>query len=1018
MSVIDQMLLGNWPVADDPAYSSSPQIASELSGSSIGIPGFPPFVTDAQDALDALYNLAIIIEALSAEVSFIPILNVVAFLIDIVLLLLPQFMGRPRQEATLNCANNLLKAKNSAAILAGQQILRIFQQWDIVISESGPGEVIVASIVSQMVNNLTGQGITLQHARSIVLYQFQQGADNLGVIHPRLNQPVAPGTQIFGPQGFQRIFQDLVDKLVAQGQTQAKAEEHALIDLLKYVPLKWINHIYIGHQPNNPPPGGCPPDHHWDKTANNGQGGCVPDICKKNHHWDPTANNGDGGCVPDNCPPGYHWDHTINFGAGGCTPDFPKPPGPPPPWTPPPGTPPLGQPDPEGDEITNELCKQMQDNTLATLYMLDRLTNAVSGSTDPNCCANIVAAITPIATAINALIAALPAPAGAPVINFAPVITVDVPPGPPPTVTINESPSDLSGVVEQLKRRNDDLQVPEDWKTQLIQSGAVPLDLVPLLQSTTWETVEAAVANALGYMMGVGFENYLDAVERIFKVVIKPVAGVIWKILTDFIAGFDLGSGDAMTQVANAAKAVVKALDGAVIATFGTAANLVIDGYESGISGIDTTTEAGISQVTQILMGRALELGMSAHVIANLCEMTYFTKQLGFNSTAALLAELAGFHEVIIQSHRPFMTAALGRPATQSFNRKYPSTLPGIGPAMTLFARRKMLQSDAQHLADSAGYNRSWQTALFAGAYRPLSARALATLVQDTPFNRAQMQEILEDNAFSPDHVQTMLDLLEYNSTKNLRNSYISQAETAYKQGVISDDEMHQIVIDAGWSDQAWQLVNSKILIERRMTLASEVEKQVIPLVANGNITADAGLQQLEAAGVQDWYAQLVITLATTKAEIHAAKLEAAAEAKLKRQRQVNLTRAATSEYQRGAIDLPALGAALLAIGLDPTLAASITAVQDATRAGKLRFVFGQFLTPEDAKVLEERVAAIEGQFKKQLLTRDQTAQQLSSLNIPPDQVAALLARWAAALAATGKYAYLLSPLTGQPPTP
>jgi len=57
--------------------------------------------------------------------------------------------------------------------------------------------------------------------------------------------------------------------------------------------------------------------------------------------------------------------------------------------------------------------------------------------------------------------------------------------------------------------------------------------------------------------------------------------------------------------------------------------------------------------------------------------------------------------------------------------------------------------------------------------------------------------------------------------------------------------------------------------------LASEVEKQVIPLIANGNITADDGFQQLEAAGIQDWYANLVVTLATTKAEIHQAKIDA-----------------------------------------------------------------------------------------------------------------------------------------------
>jgi hypothetical protein len=308
--------------------------------------------------------------------------------------------------------------------------------------------------------------------------------------------------------------------------------------------------------------------------------------------------------------------------------------------------------------------------------------------------------------------------------------------------------------------------------------------------------------------------------------------------------------------------------------------------------------------------------------------------------------------------------------------------------------------------------------ALQAGAYRPLSARALATLTLDQPFDTATMREILEDNAMSPDHVNFMLTLLEYNSTKNVRATYVSEAETAYGKGVLGDDELTQILGDIGWSSAAISYVKSKVLLQRRITLASEVEKQVIPLIANGNITADQGLQQLEAAGVQDWYAQLVVTLATTKAEIHAAKLEAAAEAKLELQRQRNLTRAAIAEYQRGVLDSAGLTAALVALGLDPTLVASVVLVQDSTRTGKLRLKFGQLLLPQDAKILGDRVSAIEDQFKKELLTLDQARAQLDGLNIDAPERDALLAQWAAMLAAATTHGYLVNPLTGQKTAP
>jgi hypothetical protein len=127
------------------------------------------------------------------------------------------------------------------------------------------------------------------------------------------------------------------------------------------------------------------------------------------------------------------------------------------------------------------------------------------------------------------------------------------------------------------------------------------------------------------------------------------------------------------------------------------------------------------------------------------------------------------------------------------------------------------------------------------------------------------------------------------------------------------------------------------------------------------------------------------------------------------------LTKAAVAEFQRGVLDQAGLTAALALAGLDPLLIASIVAVQDATRAGRLKLVFGQLLSPEDAKVLTDRVAAIEGQFKKQLLTLDQVHAQLGALNVDQNEANALIARWSAALTATGKYSYLVNPLTGRP---
>jgi hypothetical protein len=227
----------------------------------------------------------------------------------------------------------------------------------------------------------------------------------------------------------------------------------------------------------------------------------------------------------------------------------------------------------------------------------------------------------------------------------------------------------------------------------------------------------------------------------------------------------------------------------------------------------------------------------------------------------------------------------------------------------------------------------------------------------------------------------------------------------------MADAELRQSLTDLGWSNDAVNLVIQRAALQRRVTLAQKVEQQIIPLVAQGSITSDAGLQQLEAAGVQPWHAELDITLATTKATIHAAKLEAALEERELRQTQRNLTRAAIAEFQSGTIDGAALTAQLVLIGLPASLIASIVSVQEATRVGRARSVYGKLLSPADAKLLTERVAAIAQQYKDTLISAAVAEAQLKQLGVDAADITALIARWAASLKKKPGSAVLLPPV-------
>src|SRR6266850_2479031 len=692
------------------------------------------------------------------------------------------------------------------------------------------------------------------------------------------------------------------------------------------------------------------------------------------------------------CPPGTHWDPATET----CVANFVPPPIIIPPTPPPPPPPETGHPNPLGDEITYELCLQMKANADAVIFAINQLQGALGG--DPAgataCCANVVTAINLVSKSLLQIFALLNAQAAkpAPPMTFAPVITIDVPPQPPPNITVDAPATDVSGIVDQLAKIFKTLDVPLSTYQWMAEQGWITPELLQQLDTGD---------------LGSGLVSILvQALMQLTKFY-QAIGGFIYGIPTDKLGKVD----EPLPQ------AIARLLGGALKTGSDPIYPVVKGMIDAVLTQLDPTQQPVLGNVfidADLVLSKTLVPAITFNTIA--LGAAYFgwdtSEQL--KTYVDLASEFIGLTEVkelLVGKKFKYGPEAV---ADMQSKAQFRQELPSAAAIAGWHARGLIDPTQLDRLYAFNGLPKDFSIAQTQSAYRPISPRALANLTRDTPFRRDDIRHAIIDSSIAPEHIPMLLELYEYNSVRTLYSALITEAEVAYRHGVVSEDELRQVVADAGWSDRAWQLIKSKVLLQRRVTLASEVEKQVVPLIANGNISADDGFQQLEAAGIQDWYANLVVTLATTKAEIHQAKLDAAAERKLELSRQRNLTKAAVAEFQRGVIDDTGLTAALATIGLDPTLVASVVAVQDATRTGRLRLIFGQLLLPEDAKVLSDRVAAIEGQFKKQMLTLDQARSQLQGLNVDGPELDALLARWAAALTATSKYAYLVDPLTGQ----
>ncbi|HVH78787.1 MAG TPA: hypothetical protein VM782_05310, partial [Stellaceae bacterium] len=408
------------------------------------------------------------------------------------------------------------------------------------------------------------------------------------------------------------------------------------------------------------------------------------------------------------------------------------------------------------------------------------------------------------------------------------------------------------------------------------------------------------------------------------------------------------------------------------------------------------------------LLTEAISAGVGAHFAAVLGELAYPTKNLGLPSLAALMAELAGFKEIMKGIIGPEVAQAITVPHTYYINNQARAHLPTGGQAAEMYSRRKITPAQLQELMGFAGLNPNWVDPVVSIAYRPMSPMMLAAGFANADIDMAALQGTLEYMGIRPEDLPLAEQAIVTRSLQQTRQALVNEAISAYGKGVVGDQELQQILTDAGYGKSASALVMQRALIARRIALATESESFIVPEVTAGLLTAAEGAQALESAGVQPWQADLKMSLARTKQALIEARKMAAAERRLEIQRQREATRGAIAEYETGVVDEVGLSAALIAIGLDPVLVASVVAVEQAKRAGRLKLVLGQLLSPKAAKVLEDQVAALETQFKKQLIDEANLRAQLAALKVGSSEIQALVARWAAARAAATKTGYEL----------
>jgi uncharacterized membrane protein YgcG len=352
----------------------------------------------------------------------IPIINIVIDIAEffdwLINALIQFFSGKPRALDTLITAKRLCNSSNPSGYFWGLEIYRAFHEQDIVLSTSTPAaQAQLATYRKQFVNGMMAQGFSQADAEKMrdTVYRTFKDTSSPGI--PALHIPLEQSCTIWAPQKTLDLYNQKYAQWSAHDPTNPEwlkvSADRAWKYTLQNTPLKQLGRIEVRTQSQT---GTCTKP---GNVAAFADGSCpigfVPDP------QDP------GCCMPQQGGGGGGGGGQGGGGSGGggqgggtqdefCVPD----------------------PSPDGDELSDGF--QCMNENLAGIgrgikALIAAWSSQQGGNNDGDCCSQVVAAIQQISAALAAI----------------------------QNTTVNVEPTDVSGIVDQLKAL-----------VTAVQSGAPP----------------------------------------------------------------------------------------------------------------------------------------------------------------------------------------------------------------------------------------------------------------------------------------------------------------------------------------------------------------------------------------------------------------------------------------------------------------------------------------------------------------------------------------------------------------
>ena len=422
----------------------------------------------------------------------------------------------------------------------------------------------------------------------------------------------------------------------------------------------------------------------------------------------------------------------------------------------------------------------------------------------------------------------------------------------------------------------------------------------------------------------------------------------------------------------------------------------IFNAYRADLAANKETDPAQADSVVTAALARASYLGLGSRAVTVLFE-AFLPKRFNvLNWLGPTLAQLSGYDEIVARARAPQYQHAFGNLSEYDAAQTFLTKAPAAAEARSMLARRLISALDATKIQGWGGTMTAYQAAQEQEAYRPVQPFLLTRMAEAGAIPAADLTALFQFAGFRDVDITRLqagfvaLALVPY------QQQYLVASVRSTELGTMTPAELSQVMTDINLTQDQQAIVQLTVATRKLEQLAELYRKSISEAYRYGQITDDQYVPALEAIGIGAADAQAHYAIDSIALRGRTALAAARAEARLEASRTRAATAAAVASYRTGTLDEAALSAALIAAGVDPEIAAFIVTVQTERRAGPLTFIYGREIGRSGALVLKEKVAAVENQYKKQLIDDATAAAALAELEIPTANANALLADWAA----------------------